>query len=143
MNTLHEWFSILFLGTHCSAHFACLPYLTHSFELFPNKLMIWIRCKLGRHAKCAELYVPRNKFKKPLLYTSIFQTCPTSTPALHIFYVSLIRHTWFNSSALSRDCKAWIRCLTREKMCRAGVLVGQVWKPLWGKQYCHWGQKPL
>ncbi len=40
---LEQWFSNVFLGTHSSAHFACLPYLTHSFEFmerFLNELMI-------------------------------------------------------------------------------------------------------
>ncbi len=31
--TLHQCFSIPVLGTPCSAHFACLPYLTHLIEL--------------------------------------------------------------------------------------------------------------
>ncbi len=59
---LNQGFSIMFLGTHCSAHFACLPYLTHSF--FPNELMLWIRCvNYRRHANCAEQWVPRNKLE--------------------------------------------------------------------------------
>jgi len=27
------------------------------------------------------------------------QTCPEGTPTLHFFFISLIKHTWFNSSA--------------------------------------------
>ncbi len=30
---LDQWFSIPVLGTPCSAHFACLPYLTHLIEI--------------------------------------------------------------------------------------------------------------
>ncbi len=54
INFLKQWFSIPVLGTPCSAHFACLPYLTHLIELIssfvqfmalsPNKLIISIRC---------------------------------------------------------------------------------------------------
>ncbi len=30
---LAQWFSIPVVGTPCSAHFACLPYLTHLIEI--------------------------------------------------------------------------------------------------------------
>ncbi len=55
---LEQWFSIPVLGTPCSAHFACLPYLTHLIEIIrslvkfialsPNKLMISFRCPEAR-----------------------------------------------------------------------------------------------
>ncbi len=40
----------------------------------------------------------------PSPHSHSFQTCLTSTPTLHILYVSLIRHTW-------RDCKTWTGCV--------------------------------
>jgi len=42
---LKQWFSTPVLGTHCSAHFVCLSYLTHSvYRVYPIELRIWIRC---------------------------------------------------------------------------------------------------
>ncbi len=53
-DTLEQWFSIPVLGTPFSAHFACLPYLTHLIEIisllgeramnWTNELMSSIRC---------------------------------------------------------------------------------------------------
>ncbi len=81
--TLKQWFSIPVLGTPCSAHFACLPYLTHLTEIIsslvqfmslsPNKLMSSIRCvKKRRHAKCAGQGVPRTGIEKHCLKETIY-----------------------------------------------------------------------
>ncbi len=62
----------------------------------------------------------------PLLYISGFQTCPGSTPALLILYVSLTRHTWFRSCSLYYRADEWNQvCLISEtyKMSRAGLKI--------------------
>ncbi len=59
-----------------------------------------------------------------LHYTSGFQTCLASTP--------LPDTPDSTHQIVSRDSKTWFGCLTKEtyKMCRPGVLAGQVWEPL-------------
>ncbi len=64
---LSQWFLILVLETHRSAHFVFISYLTHTvqfMDLSPNELMIWIRSgRKGKCAKCAERWVPRTRFE--------------------------------------------------------------------------------
>ncbi len=111
---LEQWFSNLSWGPLTTAYFVCLPRLTHLIQLI-SSLVESARLEMGvayerdiQNVWC--LGVPRTGLRTTGL-KQCFQTGPSSTTALHLL------------------------CLpnqTREinKICRAGVLEGEVWKPL-------------
>lgn len=59
------------LGTLTTAHFGCLPHLTHLIQLNSSSRdgKTWIGCdRWGRHPKCAVMWGPQNRFEKHCCY---------------------------------------------------------------------------
>ncbi len=127
MNPLRQWSQTQFLEGHSSAELQLTP--AWKFLVILQTLISWIRCVwLGLELNYAELWPSRNWVWDQCFKAVVFKPV-LQAPLPCTFCMSSLSDTPDSTHQLiSRDCKTWIGCLTREtyKMCRAGVLAGQV-----------------